>query len=349
MPVVRGRLGAGACVWLTLSVLWGAAPASAAPPAGPVDAWRSDGPGFLVPPPVFGAAATELQLPDVVFGEAWPVGGQQPPAPAPKPDEAKPGEAPAGTSRPGDNEPSDPQQKPPQPTEPIEIPVVSLRSPENIGFKALVRDTIGDFKALPSKDTALWLAIGGGLALAVSPADDTFNENLAGDEWGTFFALGKYLGYGWVQIGGAVATWAIGLKVDEQGKVAHLGLDLLRAQIVTQTITYALKYATQRERPDGSDNHSFPSGHASTTFATATVLTRHHGWKAAVPGYLVASYVALSRLHDNRHHLSDVAFGATVGLISGRTVTRHGRDSYALIPIVGPRGGVGIGITRVAD
>jgi hypothetical protein len=45
-----------------------------------------------------------------------------------------------------------------------------------------------------------------------------------------------------------------------------------------------------------------------------------------VPAYAFASYVAMSRLHDNRHYLSDVVFGSTVGIISGRTVTRHGRE-----------------------
>jgi membrane-associated phospholipid phosphatase len=70
---------------------------------------------------------------------------------------------------------------------------------------------------------------------------------------------------------------------------------------------------------------AFPSGHAADTFAFATALERHLGWKGAVPAYIFASYVAISRLPDNRHYLSDMVFGATVGIIAGRTVTRHGR------------------------
>jgi hypothetical protein len=31
-------------------------------------------------------------------------------------------------------------------------------------------------------------------------------------------------------------------------------------------------------------------------------------------------------LHDNKHYLSDVVFGSTVGIISGRTVTRNDRE-----------------------
>jgi hypothetical protein len=38
-----------------------------------------------------------------------------------------------------------------------------------------------------------------------------------------------------------------------------------------------------------------------------------------------ASYVAISRLPANRHWFSDAVFGSAVGIIAGRTVTRHGR------------------------
>jgi hypothetical protein len=225
--------------------------------------------------------------------------------------------------------------------------VVLTRSPENTGFKALMRNTWGDFKALPSEDSLITLSVGGSLALALSGLDETINEDIQENGWNESFWLpGKYIGLGEVQIGAAIGTWAIGQWKDPHGWLAHLGLDLLRAQIVTQTLTYGLKVATQRERPDGSDGFSFPSGHASTTFASATVLQRHLGLKAALPTYAIATYVAMSRLYEDRHHLSDVAFGATIGLMAGRTVTRHGRHNYAMIPLAVP-GGVGIGGTRV--
>jgi membrane-associated phospholipid phosphatase len=257
---------------------------------------------------------------------------QQPTPPAQQP--------PAGSTQPGTGKKADDSQA----TEPV---VVLTRSPENTGFKALMRNTWGDFKALPSNDSAVTLGVGGSLAWALSGLDDTVNEDIQDSGWSESFWLpGKYIGLGEVQIGAAIGTWAYGQWKDPHGWVAHLGLDLLRAQIVTQTLTYGLKVATQRERPDGSDGYSFPSGHASTTFATATVLQRHLGLKAAVPTYAIATYVAFSRLYEDRHHLSDVVFGATVGLIAGRTVTRHGRHNYAMIPLAVP-GGVGVGVTRV--
>ena len=76
---------------------------------------------------------------------------------------------------------------------------------------------------------------------------------------------------------------------------------------------------------------------SATTFAAATVLQQHLGYKAGVPTYLIASYVAASRLHDNRHFASDVIFGAATGIVVGRSVTWHGRNFYAS-PMLVPNG-----------
>ena len=69
------------------------------------------------------------------------------------------------------------------------------------------------------------------------------------------------------------------------------------------------------------------------------MLQRHLGWKAAVPTYAVASYVAVSRLHDNRHWLSDVAAGAVVGITSAKLVNGRWRLFHLRPPriLLGPR------------
>ena len=65
--------------------------------------------------------------------------------------------------------------------------------------------------------------------------------------------------------------------------------------------------------------------------------------------FIGATYVATSRLVDNRHFLSDVVFGAAIGQAAGWTVVgRHGRDQYALMPTP-VRGGMMISVTRVAN
>jgi membrane-associated phospholipid phosphatase len=120
--------------------------------------------------------------------------------------------------------------------------------------------------------------------------------------------------------------------------------DWLDACLVTGGYTALLKWTVRRERPNGSDTKSFPSGHTSNAFALAAVADRHYGWKMAIPAYGVAALVGLSRLQQNGHYLSDVAAGATLGYIVGRTVVRlnsrpapPGRARLDISPAIGRR------------
>ena len=220
-------------------------------------------------------------------------------------------------------------------------------TPEHTGIHALFGNLGEDIKHLPEMQNVFIAAIGGGLALAVHPADQTFNANLQ-SHYGTVndvFAPGKYLGDTPEQVALSLGTYAFG-RWRDQPKVAHLGMDLLQAQILTEMMVEPLKLSVRRLRPDGSNRQSFPSGHAAITFATATVIERHLGWRKAALGYLIASYVASSRLHDNVHYLSDVVFGAAVGSIAGRTVVHHAADYWAFTPVSVPGGGVALMVTR---
>ena len=220
-------------------------------------------------------------------------------------------------------------------------------TPEHTGIHALFGNLGEDIKHLPELQNVFIAAIGGGLALAVHPADQTFNASLQ-SHYGTVndvFAPGKYLGDTPEQVALSLGTYAFG-RWRDQPKVAHLGMDLLQAQILTEMMVEPIKFSVRRLRPDGSNRQSFPSGHAAITFATATVIERHLGWRKAALGYLIASYVASSRLHDNVHYLSDVVFGAAVGSIAGRTVVHHAADYWAFTPVSVPGGGVAVMVTR---
>jgi membrane-associated phospholipid phosphatase len=232
-------------------------------------------------------------------------------------------------------------------------PAATHPEPEHTGFKALLFETGNDFKAFPRRpSTWVILAIGGGAAAAAHAADDEVNARLVGSNAvGRFFAPGKYIGAAYTQAGAAIGLYVIGRYLlphaegDRTNKVSHLGFDLLRALIVSQALTQGLKIAVRRDRPTGVCC-AFPSGHASATFATASVLERHLGYRGAWPTFVIAAYVATSRLHDNVHFLSDVLFGSALGIASGWTVVgRHGRSNYALMPVP-VRGGAMVMLTR---
>jgi len=215
-------------------------------------------------------------------------------------------------------------------------------TPQRTGIKALFANLAGDYTHLAHRDNVYVAGLGGGVALALHPFDESFNARLRShyEAVNRAFALGKYLGNTPEQVALSVGTFTIG-RLAGNDKASHLGMDLLRAQILTESLIEPIKLLARRERPDGSNRLSFPSGHAAITFAGATVVERHLGWKRSVLGYTIASYVAASRLHDNVHFLSDVAFGAAVGTIAGRTVTQHGREYWTVVPVRVP-GGVAI-------
>jgi membrane-associated phospholipid phosphatase len=227
-----------------------------------------------------------------------------------------------------------------------------VATPQTVGaaipsFSQLFKAVGNDFRNLPSRENALLLGIGAGLAGLSRSAERDLTEDWTrpGPE-DKYLEHGAILGNSYLHLGAAFALYATG-KATHNTRVGAFGADLVRAQILAQSTTYALKFAADRTRPNG-ESRSFPSGHTATMFATATVVQQHFGWKAGVPAYAAAAYVGASRINANKHYLSDVAFGAALGLVAGRTVTLGTRSmKFALTPVGGPGGGVGIGLTRV--
>lgn len=80
------------------------------------------------------------------------------------------------------------------------------------------------------------------------------------------------------------------------------------------TINYLIKYTVSKRRPDGSDNHSFPSMHTTTVFADAAFLHRRFGWKIGLPAYMAAAYVGWGRTYARKHDWWDVGIGAAIGV-----------------------------------
>jgi membrane-associated phospholipid phosphatase len=209
----------------------------------------------------------------------------------------------------------------------------------------LFTGTLEGFRQLPSRESAGILALGGAAALGAHSVDaDVMHHFVGVSHDDDPFRPGATIGGTPLELGAAFAAYEIG-RARGNACVAGLGADLVQAQLVAGGLTLALKEATRRTRPDGS-SLSFPSGHTSVTFASATVLERHFGWKVGLPAYAVATYVAASRVEMNRHYLSDVAFGAAVGIVAGRAVTFGRSRRVMLTPVSSPDGaGVGLGLT----
>jgi hypothetical protein len=232
--------------------------------------------------------------------------------------------------------------------EAFQQPAGAPPTPRHTGVRALFKNLVSDVKHLPSKENLMWVGIGSGLALAAHPADDNVNRSLVGNKTAErIFKPGAIVGQLGSLAGTSLTIYAVG-RIGDKPKVSHVGMDLIQALLISDGITQTMKYVSRRERPDGSGKTSFPSGHAADTFAFATALERHLGWRYAAPAYVIASYVGISRVPANRHWLSDAVFGAAVGIIAGRTVTGTESLKYpatvALVP-----GGVELMFVRHGD
>ena len=86
---------------------------------------------------------------------------------------------------------------------------------------------------------------------------------------------------------------------------------------VAYGVKTVLKAVVKEERPDHSDNKSFPSGHAAMAFAAARSLDKEFRKESIwipIAGYAAATALGVERVTSDRHHWYDVAAGAAIGV-----------------------------------
>ena len=134
-----------------------------------------------------------------------------------------------------------------------------------------------------------------------------------------------------VPLASAITLKGCGVESRSQWKPFLLNIAISSG--ITVATTYTLKHTISSERPDGTDHHSFPSGHTSFAFSGAHLLHKEFGHQSpwiSVAGYAVATATALDRIRRNRHHWPDVAAGAAIGILSTEL-------SYYLTPRLFPK------------
>ncbi|MFC1618506.1 phosphatase PAP2 family protein [Candidatus Neomarinimicrobiota bacterium] len=189
-----------------------------------------------------------------------------------------------------------------------------------------------------------WLCTGIGVAIAF-PLDQSIKsyavenglmpEPMArfGDSWGG--GLGVVTILPGIYLADRVFGYA---GQDTRQRLGFTFSSLLSVSIVT----YILKPSIGRERPNGRGNLSFPSGHTSFTFGIAEVIRTLYGNRAGTLFYLMALNTGISRIHDNKHYLSDVIAGAGlgVGIVRGFHLAGSNTENRAAIRLLPAPGGV---------
>ena len=119
---------------------------------------------------------------------------------------------------------------------------------------------------------------------------------------------------------------------DEEGR-----WQFSKAFATSLAVTFGLKSSVHKERPDGSDNQSFPSGHATVAFQSAHFIKKRYGWSHGLPAYLGAVFVGYSRVHAKKHDNADVLAGAAIG-IAGSEYFASRWEGIAVSPVTTGRG-----------
>ncbi|HEU0309986.1 MAG TPA: phosphatase PAP2 family protein [Sphingomicrobium sp.] len=147
------------------------------------------------------------------------------------------------------------------------------------------------------------------------------------DDWATASDIGR----------GVLVVTALGLpsvQGDWDGtKQAAFSLG------ATYAATSSLKLVIEEERPDESNDKSFPSGHASSSFAAAATLHKRHGWQVGIPAHVVAVFVGVARVKADKHFVHDVIAGAVIGEAAGWLLTSRKSDRVQWLPWGDSKGG----------
>jgi len=146
-------------------------------------------------------------------------------------------------------------------------------------------------------------------------------------------------------------------KIFEDEKLVQTTHLLLKSVIISSIFTVALKTLIGRARPHvKNDPHIFkpfnykfdsaylsmPSGHTSTVFAMMTVIAHQYdSWYVKIPAYTFATSVAVQRMNDKKHWISDLLIGGTLGYLVGDTIVNrslYGSQKLSIKPLLDSRG-----------
>ena len=167
------------------------------------------------------------------------------------------------------------------------------------------------------------LIIGSSLTLLTLILKKPFKDDLQNDvsedrPLKKYSKVGDFLGHCVPNIAYAAAMSGMYLFSKDQGELDKAIL-MAKATIYSGIMTDVTKRIVRETRPNGGA-FSFPSGHTTTAFAFASVVSMEHSMAWGIAANTMAAFVGFSRMNDNAHYLHDVLAGATIGTMYGMGV-----------------------------
>jgi membrane-associated phospholipid phosphatase len=188
----------------------------------------------------------------------------------------------------------------------------------------LARGTAGLFGA----PNAIPFAVGASATALAFTQEDSVRDRLRGDDLGGLQSFGDKLGDAVVVVPLTAGLLLAG-RATHDTRFRNMTYDLAQAQIATTALGGAMKRIVGRERPNGTNSHSFPSGHSYSWFAMATVVERHYGLPVAAPVFALWALTGTSRIANDTHYAGDVVAGAALGYLVARATVRVNDEPQA--------------------
>jgi membrane-associated phospholipid phosphatase len=151
-------------------------------------------------------------------------------------------------------------------------------------------------------------------------------ENRTPEQTGFFMFISKYNNL--VNVSVPAGVLAAGIINNDKG-TRQDALYIASSSAVNFFLTTVIKTIIRRPRPFNGrrikinavyqpHSTSFPSGHSSSAFTTATALSQvYNKWYVIAPAYLYAGAIGYSRMYLGVHYPTDVAAGAVLGTATG--------------------------------
>jgi len=182
-------------------------------------------------------------------------------------------------------------------------------------------------------DNLKWeLPIAAATGLLIATSDTYINNHIQSPAFVRDSARGSNIGLG-MELGAAGLLYLGGCAGRRSSYAANTGFMALEAMGAANLVNLGIKAAANRQyayhpNPQGEfweGGRSFPSGHAATSFAFASVVAHRypHNFWIKWGAYGLATGVSLARVGGKKHFASDILVGGTIGYVSGSYLASH--------------------------
>jgi len=176
------------------------------------------------------------------------------------------------------------------------------------------------------------LPIAAATGLLIVSVDNHLNNHIRSASFAQDAARGSNVGLG-IELGAAGLAYLVGCTGHRSPYMANSGFTALEAMGAASVVGLGIKEATNRQYAYAKNTHgefwegggSFPSGHATASFAFASVIAHRYPknpwlkWGA----YGLATGVSFARVAGKKHFVSDIVAGGVVGYVTGTYMSTH--------------------------